>query len=48
MNLIIVPILILALSLIPFIIGVYKDANESMHDLNESMRRRKSKHEGLI
>lgn len=44
MNLILIPILILIIALIPFSIATYKDANESMHELNESIKKRKMHH----
>lgn len=44
MNLILIPIIILIIALIPFSIATYKDANESMHQLNESIKKKKMHH----
>lgn len=44
MNLIIIPIALLIIALIPFAIATYKDANESMNKLNESIRKKKMRH----
>ena len=40
MNLII-PIILLSIALIPFAIATYKDANDSMDKLNDSIRKKK-------
>jgi hypothetical protein len=34
-------IIILIICLVPFAIGIYKDADEGMRELNESMRQKK-------
>lgn len=47
MNIIVVALITISAALIPFGIGIYKDAQEKMKDLKESMRERKEYEEYL-
>jgi hypothetical protein len=47
MNIIIVALITISSALIPFGIGIYKDAKEKMNNLNESIRERKEYEEYL-